>query len=248
MKTRKCMKKKYKLLIVGIFILGIGLYSISLFTSNKVSFNNLLLKSNNLATSNANATAKILNNLSKTNVKGAGKVIQLTNVSDGADIMDYVCPGCLFTNSIEEGYTTWNTSISEKSATTAINGEDGVTDDYTELGSYFLGLITNDNNEVTNAFACGFYDDDPDKPFCIEGGTSFANSNDVYFTHYYFNRNLLQSSFYWDGGCSDDGSTVYCAGSVDAYAFVYDNGDVYVSGYGGRCEVRDFGYFNCEES
>ena len=104
------------------------------------------------------------------------------------------CPGCEFSTTAS-GYTTWRTG----SQTITQVADSSVTSDYTTLGNSFLGLVRNSNKEVTRAYVCGLYNGDVNKPFCIEG-----YKDGTYFNT---NKNLLQSSAYWNGGCDD--YTVY---------------------------------------
>ena len=128
------------------------------------------------------------------------------------------CPGCKFM------HTTSKLTIGESEATGAVNN-------YTELNeNNFLGVITDGNNVIQRAFACGI---ENGTPFCFEGKdtTKFA-SNIETVNRVFPNCNASSSVSY-----------VNCNGSpltVD----VSDNGTVYVTG-DGYCYVNYEGKACC---
>ena len=158
------------------------------------------------------------------------------------------CPGCVYTYTTDKLYTTWNSrSVTPSEITT------GYSNNYEDIinssgKNYFLGVKLNNNNEVTNAYACGVKDDEP---FCIEGTSDGSK--------YTANQTLLQGANLYNNSCTlyPDSETGYdydyleCgpwdnSGSLSADAYSY--GDV-KSGVGGgyQCEVRPDGYFGCFE-
>lgn len=218
-KIKEFTKKNIKLIIgllIGTFVSGIGVYaSTILYTGNEISFDN----------SKANLT---LNNQSVTNMQEAMDALYEKSVRQS---MDYMCPGCLYTKTVS-GYTKWNTQ--SQTATTVTSTTSGITTDYTTLGNSFLGLVTNSSNEVVSAYACGLYNNDASKPFCIQGSSDGSP--------YTSNMKLLQSSNYWNNGCGDNGSKVICNGSVRAGAYL--DGNVVVLG-SSTVSVDYRGFFSC---
>ena len=97
-------------------------------------------------------------------------------------------------------YTTWN--MAGWDGTNGIEVPEipsvltsGLYDDYEELiaitgKSYFLGVKLNNNNEVTNAYACGVKDG---TPFCIEGYSDGSK--------YTANQELINGANLWNNTC-----------------------------------------------
>ena len=222
-KIKNFFKKNIKLLIgliMGIVIPGTCVYAATiLYAANEVNFDN------------TNVNLKIVGtNNDVTNVQEALDTLNQKAEDAKVDPMDYLCPGCLYTKTVS-GYTTWNTR--SQTAATVTSSTSGITTDYTTLGNSFLGLVTNSSNQVVSAFACGLYNNDSSKPFCIQGSTGSTFSA---------NLKLLQSSNYWNNSCDDDGSIVDCDGSV--YAGARSGGIVNVLG-SSYCTVSDYGFFRC---
>lgn len=166
------------------------------------------------------------------------------------------CPGCKFMYlAYIPMYTTWNTNSHTPTQITS-----GLYDNYEELiattgKNYFLGLKLNNNNEVTNAYACGVKDN---VPFCLEGTLNGASET---ATAYATNKGLLQGTELYNNTCietvEDEGTEneyIYSecgpwdnSGSVSAYA---DFGGYVSAGVGNAdiCLVKDNGRFDCDES
>ena len=101
------------------------------------------------------------------------------------------CPGCKFIYSTTQMWTTWNT---ESETPTQITS--GYSENYNDIvtssgKNYFLGVVTNNNNEVTNDYACGIKDG---TPFCIEG------TNDG--SKYTANQGLINGASLWNNTCN----------------------------------------------
>ena len=107
--------------------------------------------------------------------------------------------------------------------------------------NYFLGVKLNNNNEVTNAYACGVKDNEP---FCIEGTSDGSK--------YTANQTLLQGANLYNNSCTVESNYTECgpwdnSGSVSAYA--YTDGYVLAGvGFNDYCDVYPSGYFECIES
>ena len=157
------------------------------------------------------------------------------------------CPGCKFIYSTDDMWATWNT---ESETPTQITS--GYSENYNDIvtssgKNYFLGVVTNNNNEVTNVYACGVKDG---TPFCIEG-TSDGNK-------YTANQGLINGANLWNNTCSlhPDSETGYgydevqcgpwdntsVSASLDSDGFV--NAGVRSSG---DCHADSSGYFTCIE-
>ncbi len=103
------------------------------------------------------------------------------------------CPNCKFmAPGVLDMYTTWNT---ENETPTVINEE--LSYNYLDIVGYghnhFLGLILNDSNQITRAYACGLNNN---VPVCVEGtndGSLYAN-----------NQTYLQSESVWNNTCIVD--------------------------------------------
>ena len=160
------------------------------------------------------------------------------------------CPGCKFMYPVNNPiYTTWNTSSQTPSVLTS-----GLYENYQELigttnKNYFIGVKLNNNNEVTNAYACGVKDN---VPFCIEGTSDGSKYAD--------NQTLLQGSNLYNNTCtlypdSETGSGfdyVECgpwdnSGPVSTRAV--SSGDVFAGvSRVDDCLVNPVGIFVCVES
>ena len=93
------------------------------------------------------------------------------------------CPGCVFTHTFSDLWTTWNTN----NQTPSVLSSDDYYENYQDLIDakdvyYFLGLKLNASNQIERAYACGLYNNIT--PFCIEGDTDGAK--------YESNKNLLK--------------------------------------------------------
>ena len=133
------------------------------------------------------------------------------------------CPECKFV------FTTDTLTIGTSEAT-------GAVDNYTTLNkNYFLGVITNDNNVITRAFACGI---ENGTPFCLEGtrgSSKYANPNITTLNTIYpsCNADASVSSAYCYG------SSVNAGGSSEGSVAVWD--DII------RCNVTDNSTARCRE-
>ena len=152
------------------------------------------------------------------------------------------CPGCKFIYSTTQMWTTWNTNSQTPTQITS-----GYSENYNDIvtssgKNYFLGVVTNNNNEVTNAYACGIKDG---TPFCIEGTSDGSK--------YTANQGLINGVNLWNNTCTVDtseGLTV-CGPwdntslSADAYSY----GGV-LAGVSDdvACSVAPIGFFGCVES
>ena len=169
------------------------------------------------------------------------------------------CPDCKFMYYVADPddnttfkWTTWNQGIlndtnSEYVRQTPTQITSGLYDNYEELiaatgKNYFLGVKLNNNNEVTNAYACGVK---AGVPFCIEGTGDGSKDTS--------NQTLLNGASLWNGTCTlgKIGDT-NCgpwdnSGSLSAYTNSYGfvNAGVGDDDY---CGVSMFGYFACYES
>ena len=169
------------------------------------------------------------------------------------------CPDCKFMYYVVDPddestwkWTTWNMggydeTNDESYALTPTQITSGLYDNYEELmattgKNYFLGVKLNNNNEVTNAYACGVKDNEP---FCIEGtvdGSKYAE-----------NQTLLQGANLWNNTCTVNGdltSGFTQCGSYSGSLSATADSDGYVdAGVGlGGCEVYPTGSFACVES
>ena len=158
------------------------------------------------------------------------------------------CPDCKFMYYVADPsditttkWTTWNNQSQTPTQITS-----GLYDNYEELiattgKNYFLGVKLNNNNEVTNAYACGVKDNEP---FCIEG-TSDG-------TKYSANSSLINGANLWNNTCTVESNYTECgpwdnSGSVSVDA--YSRGDVDAGvGNAAYCDVGMDGYFGCNES
>ena len=155
------------------------------------------------------------------------------------------CPDCKFMYYVVDPndiaavkWTTWNNQNQTPTQITS-----GLYDNYEELiattgKNYFLGVKLNNNNEVTNAYACGVKDNEP---FCLEGTSDGSK--------YTANQTLLQGANLYNNSCTVESNYTECgpwdnSGSVSASA--HSDGDV-DAGVGDdyRCTVGPPGYFGC---
>ena len=166
------------------------------------------------------------------------------------------CPGCKFMYLANTPmYTPGNTYNATPTILTS-----GLYDNYEELigttnKNYFIGVKLNNNNEVTNVYACGVKDN---VPFCIEGILYGAPET---ATAYATNKGLLQGTELYNNTC-----TVHIEeeGTANEYEFLecgpFDNSGFLSAGahsYGlvmtgvgnsGHCDVYNDGRFVCFES
>ena len=79
------------------------------------------------------------------------------------------CPNCKFMFEQSTMYATWNHE--NQPATIITNGySNNYNDIIAQSGKdYFLGVITNNSNQLTNAYTCALKGT---TPFCIEGNTN----------------------------------------------------------------------------
>ena len=149
------------------------------------------------------------------------------------------CPGCKFL------FTTSTLTIGSSAPT-------GTVDDYTTLTSshpYFLGLITDDNNIIQRAFACGI---ENEKAFCIEGNDNAKYTDNVNILNGIFNNCSETSTDQGDNGffCMSNsrfGPSAFVSsnGSVTVFS-EYDSGIVDNSWHNSYCGVATDNSFGCE--
>ena len=152
--------------------------------------------------------------------------------------MAEMCPGCVYTNTEDSYWTTWNTESETPTVLTSNDYEENYQTVITNSGkNYFLGLKLNGSNQITNAYACGVYNS---HPFCIEGtsdGSKYsANSSYLYDIYGEYDDST-------NTGCRSFGSNVECHGAVGASAYSY--GYVYAGDAGGGCYVGSYGGLDC---
>ncbi len=168
------------------------------------------------------------------------------------------CPDCKFMYVADtEMYTTWNIAgwdeiTDEDVPLTPTVLTSGLYDNYENLISatnknYFLGVKLNNNNEVTNAYACAVKDN---VPFCIEG----TDDNSKYVS----NQTILQGADLFNNTCELflDSNTEYgydyiaCSSQSNSLiAVAFSTGFAYTginSNVG--CNVYGDGSFECTES
>ena len=179
------------------------------------------------------------------------------------------CPGCKYIYRVvnPEDSTTWlwttwnmggnNQTTGDPEPITPTQITSGIYDNYEELiattgKNYFLGVKINNNNEVTNAYACGVKDN---VPFCIEGKLNSGLGGTEAETTYAINQSILQGANLYNNTCTVGGDTAsvftQCgpwdnSGSLSAHAGSDGNVDAGVGD--DDCGVRDDGYFRCTES
>ena len=161
------------------------------------------------------------------------------------------CPGCKFTyleNSPDVSspliYTTWNTAFDTGLPPTVIDFE--LKDDYhdviAETGkNYFLGFVLNNENLVTNAYACGVKNG---SAFCIEGvaytDTQGRNKNKEILQRYW---NTCINDYTYEG-------KYYCIPENSGELFgedYYGEAEIGVlEGYQ-MCRVQDNGIAYCND-
>ena len=148
-------------------------------------------------------------------------------------------------------YTTWNTNSETPTQITS-----GYSENYNDIvtssgKNYFLGVVTNNNNEVTNAYACGIYNGTT--PFCIEGTADGANysSNSSFINGANLYNNTCTETVE-DEGTENEYRYSECgpwdnSGSVSAAAYADGIVDAGVGDYD-YCYVGLNGDFVCVES
>ena len=151
------------------------------------------------------------------------------------------CPDCKFIYTTDTMYTTWNNKSETPTEITS-----GYSENYNDIvtssgKNYFLGVKLNNNNEVTNAYACGVKDG---TPFCIEGTSDGSK--------YTANQTLLQGANLYNNSCTVESDLTECgpwdnSGSLSARAISYGHVGAGI-GYDDDCFVAPFGRFACIES
>ena len=150
------------------------------------------------------------------------------------------CPNCKFIYTTNELLTTWNTESETPTELTS-----GYSTNYNDIvtssgKSYFLGVVTNASNQITNAYACGLKGGTT--PFCIEGTSDGSN--------YSSNSSLLNGASLWNNTCTVGANSTECGSwngsSVSARAF---SGGYVIAGVsrGDYCYVDPDGYAICSE-
>ena len=148
------------------------------------------------------------------------------------------CPNCKFIYTTDILWTTWNNQSQTPTVLTSgysTNYNDIVT---TSGKNYFLGVVTNASNQITNVYACGIYNGTT--PFCIEGTADGAN--------YSSNSSFINGANLWNNTCSVKSNYTECGScdesSVSAYA--NSHGDVYTGvSYDYRCLVPSDDVVRC---
>ena len=180
------------------------------------------------------------------------------------------CPGCKYIYRVinPEDETTWlwttwnmggsNQTTGDPEPITPTQITSGIYDNYEELivttgKNYFLGVKLNNNNEVTNAYACGVKDN---VPFCIEGKLHSGLGGTEAETTYAINQSILQGANLYNNTCTVSGNTTsgftQCgpwdnSGSLSTHA---DSNGFVGAGVSTNdyCGVNDDGSFGCSES
>ena len=151
------------------------------------------------------------------------------------------CPNCKFIYSTNDMWTTWNTASQSPTILTS-----GYSTNYNDIvtssgKNYFLGVVTNVSNQITNAYACGIYNGTT--PFCIEGSADGAN--------YSSNSSFINGSNLWNNTCTVESDYTECGSwdgsSVSADARSPGDVDAGVS-YDYVCYVSSNGVVSCSES
>ena len=117
------------------------------------------------------------------------------------------CPNCKFIYTTESLWTTWNTNSQSPTVLTS-----GYSTNYNDIvtnsgKNYFLGVVTNASNQITNAYACGVKDN---VPFCIEGTSDGSK--------YTANQTLINGANLWNNTCTVESIHIEC-GSWDGNSF-----------------------------
>ncbi len=152
------------------------------------------------------------------------------------------CPNCKFLYVLNTPmYTTWNT---ESETPTEITS--GYSENYNDIvtssgKNYFLGVVTNAYNQITNAYACGIYNGIT--PFCIEGTSDGSKYNS--------NTALVNGSSLWNNTCTVESGYTECEPSDDntisAITISYGFTGVGVSTRNNYCFAASSGTVNCIE-
>ena len=150
------------------------------------------------------------------------------------------CPDCKFMYPTSVTLAVWNTYSETPTQITS-----GLYDNYEELlettgKNYFLGVKLNNNNEVTNAYACGVKEG---VPFCIEGTVDGSRYTD--------NQILLQGVDLWNNSCNANPSYTECgpwnnSGILSAFASNDGGARTGVSS-SLECHIYSSGSFWCYE-
>ena len=151
------------------------------------------------------------------------------------------CPNCKFIYTTDSLWTTWNTKSQSPTVLTS-----GYSTNYNDIvtssgKNYFLGVVTNASNQITNAYACGIYNGTT--PFCIEGtadGANYSSNSSFINGSSLWNNTCTVESYYTECGFTWDGNSV----SADADSLGYVGTGV---SYGYRCLVGYDGGVYCGE-
>ena len=129
------------------------------------------------------------------------------------------CPDCVFffPEVDTQLYTTWNTL--SNTPTVISNYSNNYNDVITERNGFF-GAILNNNDEVTEIYACSFYNN---IPYCLKGSSSLVSNN----------ANIVQDSSLWDGTCANQSNGLVCEYIPDnndgASVWIGDDGGVSIT-------------------
>jgi len=207
-KAMKFLRKNLKVVIgivIGLSVAGIIVYGAEgyAYESEDVYFNN----------GAANLTK---NGESVANVQDALDALyeKANTASSGVPSMAAMCPGCVYAEYIS----------GNKSSTVVSDSQ--VTNDYTSLSNnVFLGLIRNENKQVTRVFSCGKVHE---KYFCLE-------NNDDSTTHSFYKSTMLLLDIFNEDECKYTYNanwgyiTIECAG--DNVSLSYSkNSTIYLYG------------------
>ena len=156
------------------------------------------------------------------------------------------CPGCKFLYIANtELYTTSSADpyFPPDVNTTPAEITSGYSTNYNDIvassgKNYFLGVITNELNQITNAYACGIKDG---TPFCIEATDS---------TDYNAHKEFLNGPDLWNGSCSEYGTYYTVCGSWDGNSisvYALTSGGVTIGkNFNSMCQVS-LGRLACTE-
>lgn len=156
------------------------------------------------------------------------------------------CPGCKFI------YTSSNINFggANNPNATAVSSLTGVTNDYRTLNkNFFLGFTETQDEKIDRIYACGIKGENPNLgvAFCIEGGLGDSSGGDLATRTASYNSNVAllndSSTGLWQGTCTNEGSGIYCGGTV--YAKTEPSGHMYVGSGSSYCISNPFGYVYC---